>query len=111
MFCCGRVTKGAPEASGPWSWRQRCWCPPSSVGQSPARPAPGWRLSRGAAPLGWHGGSPRGTQDMLCRARARLDMVNPQSQLPLGQGCKDGMVTRLRGKGRELLEVAEAPED
>ncbi len=57
----------------------------------------------------WHGGSPAGTRRVLCRVRAKLEVVAPGSAVLAGHGCSGAEEARLRRSGEALLEVAEMP--
>jgi hypothetical protein len=58
----------------------------------------------------WHGGASAGSRRVLCRVRAKLEVVAPGSRLLDGQPCSATEAARLRRSGEALLEVAEMPE-
>jgi hypothetical protein len=56
----------------------------------------------------WNGGAP-GTANMLvCRVQAKLEVVNPGSDLLGRTGCGQRTIARVRQSGVTLLEMAEA---
>jgi len=62
-----------------------------------------------AALMRWHGGSPAGSRRVVCRVRAKLEAVQPGSDVLRDVGCAGGTaVARVRRDGATLLEVAEA---
>lgn len=56
----------------------------------------------------WHGGSAVGSQRVVCRVRAKLDVVAPGQDALSGAGCGGTAMARARRNGSQLLEVAEA---
>ena len=57
----------------------------------------------------WHGGSPAGSRQVICRVRAKLGVTAPGSDLLRDQACAGAEAARLRRNGEVLLEVAEMP--
>lgn len=58
----------------------------------------------------WHGGSARTERAVLCRVRARLEVVNPANDLLRDYPCAETVTAQGRRDGQVLLEVAAAPE-
>jgi hypothetical protein len=60
-----------------------------------------------AAVARFHGGSPRGSQRVICRVRAKLEVTAPGSTVLQDASC-GGNIARERRNGAMLLEIAEA---
>ncbi|TCZ65430.1 transglycosylase [Roseicella aquatilis] len=56
----------------------------------------------------WHGGSPAGTRRVICRVRARLDLVAPGSAALADAGCAGVTAERERRGAAGLLSIAQA---
>lgn len=60
-----------------------------------------------AAVARFHGGAPRGSQRVICRVRAKLEVAAPNSAALRDASC-GGNIARERRNGATLLEIAEA---
>ncbi|HYZ33166.1 MAG TPA: transglycosylase, partial [Crenalkalicoccus sp.] len=72
-----------------------------------------WFLETGswtAALARWHGGAPAGGRRLLCRVRAKLEVIAPGSEVLAGPDCPALEAARARRNGALLLELAEAPD-
>lgn len=55
----------------------------------------------------WHGASPRNQARLVCRVRAKLDVVNPDSTLFQEYNCNPGREARTRRNGEAHFAAAE----
>ncbi|MBC9207607.1 transglycosylase SLT domain-containing protein [Roseomonas aerophila] len=58
----------------------------------------------------WNGGAPGTANKLVCRVQAKLEVVNPGSNLLGSTGCGRSEIARVRRSGVTLLELAEAPD-
>ena len=58
----------------------------------------------------WNGGSPKVATTLVCRVRAKLDVVAPDENVLDNAACGSFSIARVRRDGVALLELAEAGE-
>lgn len=58
----------------------------------------------------WNGGSPRVATNLVCRVRAKMDVVAPEENVLGRAACGGYSIARVRQDGVALLELAEAAE-
>jgi len=59
----------------------------------------------------WNGAGGTSANGLVCRVRAKLQVVNPVTTILDGHGCRAAQTARVARDATALLEVAEAPSD